>query len=171
MVGKKMSKSFGNAIGLDESPEQMFGKVMSVSDELMERFYELLTDHDLDAVARMHPKEAKLRLGELLVDRFHGLPAARDARSAFERRHGGGEFVTAEDIRLSRPEGAPAAASLIDVLHQAGLVSSKSEGRRLIRQGAVEVDGDKRLDPAQPLQAGRVYEIRVGKKRFCRVHT
>ncbi len=171
LVGRKMSKSYDNAIGLDELPSEIFGKIMSISDELMWRYYELLTDHPLKEIRELHPKEAKLRLAEELVASFYDLKAAKTARSEFEQRHGRREFLAKEEIEVKdladfqAQENCP----LVDVLYGSHLVSSKSEGRRLIQQGAVEVNGQKVDNPNHLLSAGQSYDIRVGKRRFAKV--
>lgn len=184
LVGRKMSKSYGNAIGLDEPPSEIFGKVMSISDELMWRYYQLLTDHPLEEVQELHPKEAKLRLAEEFVERFYNHNAAKTAREEFDRRHGRGEFIPEQELDLRKggrsyraavetPSGMPPLPlihrPLLDVLHEAGLVSSKSEGRRLIQQGAVEVNGQKVDNPNHQLSVGQSYDIRVGKRRFAKI--
>jgi tyrosyl-tRNA synthetase len=167
---RKMSKSLGNYIGIEEAPEEIFGKAMSIDDRTMLRYYELLTAEPLEAVRSAHPMEAKLRLAGLLVERFHGADAAVRAREFFDRRVRKREFAEAEDIDLrgmgdaDRPDVA-----LVDVIQQAGLVASKSEVRRLIPQGAVDVDDVPVSDVALRLARGRAYRIRVGKRRLARV--
>jgi tyrosyl-tRNA synthetase len=167
---RKMSKTLGNYIGIEEPPEEIFGKVMSIDDRTMLRYYELLTAEPLDAVRRAHPMEAKLQLAGTLVERFHGADAAARAREGFDRRVRKREFADAEEIDLRATGDAGAAdVALVDVIYQAGLVSSKSEGRRLIPQNAVDVDDAPVSDVAMRLTRGRVYRIRVGKRRLARV--
>jgi tyrosyl-tRNA synthetase len=167
---RKMSKSLGNYIGIEESPEEIFGKVMSIDDRTMLRYYELLTTEPLDAVRRAHPMEAKLHLAGRLVERFHDATAAARAREGFDRRVRKREFADAEEIDLRATGDAGAAdVALVDVIYQAGLVSSKSEGRRLIPQHAVDVDDAPVTDVAHRLARGRVYRIRVGKRRLARI--
>jgi tyrosyl-tRNA synthetase len=166
---RKMSKSLGNYIGIEEPPDEIFGKTMSINDEMMLRYYELLTDRPLDAVRAQHAMEAKLALAELLVERFHGADAARKARRGFERRVRQREFADAPVVDLSRDrhdaeEGMP----LVDAIHRAGLSPSKSEIRRLIRQGAVDVDDAPVTDALARLSKG-AHRIRVGKRRLARV--
>ena len=166
---RKMSKSLGNYIGIEESPDDIFGKTMSINDEIMLRYYELLTDRPLDAVRAQHAMEAKLALAELLVERFHGPDAAREARRGFERRVRQREFADAPVVDLSRDrhdaeEGMP----LVDAIHRAGLSPSKSEIRRLIGQGAVDVDDAPVTDALARLSKG-AHRIRVGKRRLARV--
>jgi len=172
LVGKKMSKSYGNAIGLDEPPSEIFGKVMSISDDLMWRYYELLTNHKVEEMRNLHPREAKIRLAEELVSRFYDAKSAKIAREEFEQRYGRREFLAGEEIWVKRPDSreGPDYRLLIDVLFQAGLVSSKSEARRLVQQGAVEVNEQKVNDPHYHLSIGHSYEVRIGKHRFYKIN-
>jgi tyrosyl-tRNA synthetase len=171
---QKMSKSLGNYVGVAEPPGEIFGKVMSISDELMLRWYELLTHEDVaalrDAIAsgRVHPMDAKKHLAEVLVDRFHDAEAAGAARAAFEERFQHrhldtatlGEFVaTAVDGRVFLPA----------LLHQAGLVKSNSDARRLIKQRAVRIDGATVASEDIACVAGTQLVIEVGKRRAIRV--
>jgi tyrosyl-tRNA synthetase len=167
---RKMSKSFGNYIGIEEAPEEMFGKVMSIDDRTMVRYYELLTTEPLDEVRAAHPMEMKLRLAAVLVERFHGAEHATRAREFFDRRVRKREFTEAEEIDLRAVGDANAIdVALVDAVHQAGLVASKSEVRRLIPQGAVDVDDMTITDVGLRLVRGRTYRIRVGKRRLARI--
>ena len=163
---RKMSKSLGNYIALEDPPEEMFGKLMSISDTLMWRYYELLTTEDLHSVKAMHPMEAKLNLASTIVARYHSPSAAADARAEFRQKFSEREFPveSAERTVLSAEPMA-----LVAVITKAGLAPSKTEARRLIAQGGVELDGEKvtdgdRILPAEP---GREYRLKVGKKRFA----
>ena len=167
---RKMSKSFGNSIGIEEAPEEMFGKVMSIDDRTMVRYYELLTTEPLDVVRAAHPMETKLRLAAILVERFHGVEHATHAREFFDRRVRKREFTEAEEIDLRAAGDANAIdVALVDAVHQARLVASKSEVRRLIPQGAVDVDDSTITDVGLRLVRGRTYRIRVGKRRLARI--
>lgn len=167
---RKMSKSFGNYIGIAESPEDMFGKVMSINDQMLIRYYELLTLEPLDAVRAEHPMTAKLRLAALLVERFHGADAAGRAREFFDRRVRKKEFADAEELDLrSATDLSGEEPLLIDVIHCAGLLRSKGEVRRLIPQGAIDVDDEPVTDVARRLARGRAYRIRVGKRHLIRI--
>jgi len=163
---RKMSKSFGNYIALEDPPEEMFGKLMSISDTLMWRYYELLTTEDVSAVKAMHPMEAKLNLASTIVARYHSPSAAADARAEFRQKFSEREFpVESAERTVLSAEPMP----LVAVITQAGLAPSKTEARRLIAQGGVELDGEKvtdgdRILPAEP---GREYRLKVGKKRFA----
>jgi tyrosyl-tRNA synthetase len=158
---RKMSKSFGNAIGIEEPPDEIFGKLMSIPDALMLRYYQLLTDHELEKITALHPMEAKQRLAEELVARFHNPEAAQKARAQFDATF------------RSRAPGAAASnitvtsATLVDALVEAKLAPSKSEARRLIQQGAVDLDGQPAKDAAQELPRGKVVQVKVGKRRFA----
>lgn len=171
---KKMSKSLGNYIALEDAPADMFGKVMSISDPLMMRYYELLTSEDLGRVAALHPMEAKLSLGEQLVARYHGQEAGRQARTDFQQKFREKEFPDEPDVRLTLtpadvPAGAGPAIGYLDLLTKTGLVPSKGEARRLIAQNGVELDGVRLSDSqgALALEPGRSYRLRVGKRKFA----
>jgi tyrosyl-tRNA synthetase len=171
---RKMSKSVGNYIALEDKPDDMFGKLMSISDALMVRYYELLTTEDLDRVKRLHPMEAKQKLAEHIVARYHGEEAGRDARAAFQQKFQAREFPDEPDARVVLTEADvkdPAAPSitLLEIVAKTNLVPSKSEGRRLIVQGGVEVDEQKLIDPNAMvrLAPGRQYRLRVGRRKFA----
>ena len=157
----KMSKSLGNYIGINEPAEDIFGKVMSISDELMYRYYELLTEIDLDSVRVIHPKEAKLQLAELISAQFYSKKQAEKARQDFEKTFS--QRQAPDDIseyRLRQGEG------LIDILTATKLVASKNEARRLLKQGAVSYEGGKIEDENWRPQAG---VLKVGKRRFLKL--
>ncbi|MBY0249048.1 MAG: tyrosine--tRNA ligase [Nitrospiraceae bacterium] len=174
---KKMSKSVGNYIALEDKPGDMFGKVMSISDVLMHRYYELLTTEDLGRVKALHPMEAKQALAELLVGRYHGGEVGREARAEFQQKFQKQEFpdqpdkhliLTAGDMQETGASGT-GSIKLIKLIAQTGLVSSNAEARRLIIQGGVEVDGEKESNPDKliafdPNQARR---LKVGKRKFA----
>ncbi len=162
---RKMSKSLGNYIGIQEPPSEIFGKVMSISDDLMIRYYELLTDHDLSAVRSMHPMEAKKQLAGEIVARFHSRDAAESARRDFEAKFARSEFPEDALEILVRPDPI----SLVEVLTESKLCKSRSDARRMIKQGAVELDGKVITEAEKPIDVGRTYKIRVGKTRFARV--
>jgi len=159
---RKMSKSFGNAIALEDPPHVMFGKVMSLSDGLMYRYYDLLTDADQEVVRSLHPMEAKLRLASQLVARFHGSDAAGEARDRFDMTVGRKQ-PTGAAIECSLPTGT---IGLVALLYGQGWIASKSAARRLILQGGVECDGLRMRDPDAEivLRPGCRYDLKVGKK-------
>ena len=161
---KKMSKSFGNHIGIDEPPIDMFGKLMSISDELMMQYYELLTDEDLNAVKKTHPMDAKKRLAENIVKQYHGEKESSAALKDFENK-----FQKKDPFTELRPEIKPLEKTLCDFLVADKLCSSKSEYKRLIEQGAIEVNGIRIKTAEFLLKSSQEYRIKVGKKRFLKI--
>lgn len=158
---KKMSKSLNNYIGINESPDEIFGKIMSVSDDIMMRYYEFLTDVDLNAVKELHPKEAKLQLGQEIVSQFYDAQTAVSAREGFEKvfsQHQNPVDMPKCELSKFSPD-----ESIVNVLVDQKIVTSKKEVRRLIQQGAISFDGNKLQDEEWKLQAG---VIKVGKRRF-----
>ena len=172
----KMSKSLGNYVGIDEPPPIMFGKLMSLPDSLMLRYYELLSDISPDDLAKLardlesgakHPRDAKEELAREITARYHGAAAAEQAAREFVKvfREGGLPEVIEEVVLAA----ATANVWLPKVMVEAGLAGSTSEGRRLISQGGVQVDGEKITDINAEIQAGRTFLLQVGKRRFKRV--
>jgi len=174
VVGPKMSKSLNNTIALDDDPQMMFGKVMSVCDALMWRMYELLSARSSVDIATLkggHPKQAKLSLAHELVGRFHGPTAADQAHAEFERlfpTKGAGAKGTIPDDAPTFTFETGAAVAIVDALTDSGLVESRSEARRLIAQGALNVNGDKMADVKFELPLG-VHAVRAGKTRWARI--
>jgi tyrosyl-tRNA synthetase len=174
---KKMSKSVGNYIALEDPPGEMFGKLMSISDGLMLRYYELLTTEDLDRVKSLHPMEAKQSLAELIVARYHGPEAGRLARAEFQQKFQAQEFPDQPDKHLiltpaDLPERDAAGTSgikLVKLIAATGLVASGSEARRLIVQGGVEVDGVKESNPETVIafREGQQRRLKIGKRKFA----
>ncbi|MDX2251478.1 MAG: tyrosine--tRNA ligase [Nitrospira sp.] len=169
---KKMSKSVGNYIALEDKPGDMFGKVMSISDALMFRYYELLTTEDLGHVKTLHPMEAKQSLAELIVARYHGAEAGQEARREFQQKFQKQEFPDEPDVRLvlaSSDLRDGQLISLVDLLAKTELVPSKSEARRLIGQGGIEVDGQKQNNASTVLTLvpGRQYRLKIGRRKFA----
>ena len=167
---QKMSKSLGNSVGITEPPAEMYGKLMSVSDGLMFRYFELVTrvsEEEIHSLRKLHPMEAKKRLARTVTAMYHGEDGAREGETHFSRVVQGKEVPEkVEEIRAVTPnEGEPA----WKVIVMSGLVPSNSEARRQILHGAVEVDGARLADANLPLEAGREYLIRVGKRRFKRI--
>ena len=171
---RKMSKSYGNYIGIDEPPSEMFGKVMAVSDELMWRYYELLSSLSLEEIAalkadvaegRVHPKAAKEQLACEMVSRYHSPAAAEEARMGFNAVFaGGGVPDDAPTHTCAHGEDSTPPA----FLEAAGLVKSRGEAKRLIKEGALSVDGARCDDALSALAPGE-YVIKLGKKRFLRL--
>ena len=168
--GDKMSKSLGNYVGVAEAPEEQFGKLMSVTDDLMWRYYELLsarTSLEIAALRAGHPKAAKVALAMEIVERFHGAEAARGAAQHFEQVHARRE--TPEDVaEVALSLGGQATLPLVAALADAKLASSRSEARRLVAQGGVTVNGERASDPQAPLAAGE-YLVKVGKRHFAKL--
>jgi tyrosyl-tRNA synthetase len=174
---QKMSKSLGNYIGITEPPAEMFGKIMSISDDLMWRYFELLSlECSTPDIARMrsdaeggaaNPRDFKVRLASEIVARFHGAPAAKAAAEDFTRRFSRHELpAEVPDIRLTAgADGMPAA----QLLRASGLCASASEATRLIKQGGVRLDGERLSDPSIVLAAGKEYLVQVGKRRVARL--
>lgn len=171
---RKMSKSYGNYIGIDEAPSEIFGKVMAISDELMWRYYELLSSKSLEDIAALragvengsiHPKAAKEELAHEMVTRYHNEQAADEARQGFNAVFaGGGVPDDAPTFTCAHGENSAPSAFLAD----AGLVKSRGEAKRLIKEGALSIDGRRCDDALSPLAAGE-YVIKLGKKRFLRL--
>ena len=170
----KMSKSLGNYIGIDETPREIFGKVMSVSDELMWRYFDLLSFRDSAEIARLrasvdsglNPRDVKVMLGQELVTRFHSRGSAEEALAEFEARFRQG--VLPDDMpELSLHIDGP--VSLVQVLKQAGLTASTSEALRMIEQGAVRANGDKVSDRSLTITVGETVILQVGKRKFAKV--
>lgn len=174
---KKMSKSVGNYIALEDKPSDMFGKVMSISDLLMHRYYELLTTEDLGRVKTLHPMEAKQALAELLVGRYHGAEAGRQARAEFQQKFQKQEFPDQPDKHLilaihdmqERGDSGRGSIKLIKLIAQTGLVSSNAEARRLIIQGGIEVDGEKESNPDKlvAFDLNQARRLKIGKRKFA----
>ncbi|RMG00658.1 MAG: tyrosine--tRNA ligase [Nitrospirae bacterium] len=172
---KKMSKSLGNYIGITEAPSEMFGKIMSISDELMIRYYELLSHISLDdfkrmkedmAEGRLNPKEAKEKLALEIVGRYWGEETAREALEGFERVFSRRELP--QDMPEIEVEAGDDGLWIPQILKDAGLFSSTSEVIRMIRQGGVKVNDERVSDTKARLIKGE-YVIRAGKRRFLKV--
>ncbi len=170
----RMSKSLGNYIGIDEPPEEMFGKTMRIPDEQIYPYFELVTDVTLEALRdirrqlqdpRVNPRDVKRRLAFTIVRMYHGEAAARRAAAHFER------VVVHKEIpeEIAEYPVSPGNHRLLDILVNAGLVSSKSEARRRIRQGAVSIDGSVVEDEFCELYIQKPVVIRAGKRAFVRV--
>lgn len=160
----KMSKSYGNHIGIDEKPEEMFGKIMSISDELMVQYYELLTDENLDEIRKLHPMEAKKKLAKVIVKQYHEENLSESALRDFENK-----FQKRDPFTELKLKTKALKLNLCDFLVTEKICASKSEYRRLIEQGAIEINGDRLKDLEFPLESSKEYHIKVGKKRFVKV--
>lgn len=166
LVGNKMSKSLNNYIGVNEDPQQQFGKIMAICDELMWKFFELLSSNSLDEINKLkagHPKEAKVALALEIVTLFHGEAKANEALRVFNLMFGKNKNSIPEDapvFNLEKPE--PVTKVLVDL----GFSSSKSEARRLIKQNGLSVNGKKVSDINFVFSNGR-HELRAGKKNWA----
>jgi tyrosyl-tRNA synthetase len=164
---QKMSKSLGNAIGIQEAPREMYGKLMSISDELMVRYQERLSRSSLRERAGLHPLEAKKRLAWELVERFHGATAANDAQRFFEARHQERVPVDPEEHNLFVADDG--GIWICKLLREIRFAPSTSEARRLVQQGAVRVDGVVIRDVEYRFRGGRNVLVQVGRRRLARV--
>jgi len=168
----KMSKSLGNYVGIAEPPKEIFGKLMSVSDELMWRYFDLLSFRGNEEIARLkrevadgrNPRDVKVMLAQEIVARFHSQKDAEEALADFEARFQRGAMP--EDM----PEATMAAAPVAQVLKQAGLVASTSEALRMIDAGGVRINGEKLGDKGLILKSGETVILQVGKRKFARIH-
>ena len=172
IAGDKMSKSLNNYVGIDEAPGEQYGKLMSITDGLMWRYYELLSRRSTAEIAALrtgeHPKKVKSLLAQEIVARYHGPEAARLAEEHFEQVHARREVPDEIEERTVDRETGADSVPLARTLAQLGLASSGSEARRLIGQGGVSVEGARVADPNAKLPPG-VHLLKVGKRKFIRV--
>jgi len=173
---QKMSKTLGNYIGITEPAGEIFGKVMSISDELMWRYFELLSFRPLNEIAALNtaidegrnPRDVKFELAEEIVARFHDQAAAEKAKAEFISRFQKGAMPDdIEEITVASKDGGLGIAYL---LKEAGLVASTSEAFRMIKQGAVRIDGERVADRETALDAGSTHIYQVGKRKIARVN-
>lgn len=172
---QKMSKSLNNYIGIDEAPDEMFGKIMSISDELMWRYFELLSflpEEDIEKFKQdieegINPRDIKFILGEELVARFHSPEEATQARENFIARFQKGAMP--DDIPEKELNAIDGKLAIANLLKEAGLVQSTSEAFRMIKQGAVKIDSEKVEDKGLEISAGSEHIFQVGKRRFAKV--
>ncbi len=172
---QKMSKSLGNYIGIDEAATEMFGKLMSISDALMWRYFELLSFRPAAEIAQLragisegrNPRDVKFELAVELVDRFHGAGAGKAEREAFIARFRDGALP--EEIPACAVKSESDEMKLAAILKEAGLAASASAAYRLIAQGAVRVDGERIEDKDCSLKSGHIYLLQAGKRAFARV--
>ena len=172
---QKMSKSLNNTVGITDPPGEMFGKLMSISDELMWRYFELLSFRPLDEVRDlraqvtdgMNPRDAKFQLAGEIVQRFHSRKAAKDAQTEFVNRFQKGQVpVDMQDLAI---DNAGDAMPLANLIKAAGFAASTSEALRLVTQGAVRLDGQRVSDKNLKVEVGRRQVLQVGKRRFAGV--
>jgi len=173
---QKMSKSLDNYVGITEAPDDMFGKLMSISDDMMWRYFDLLSFKSNDELAEMkqrvaggaNPRDIKFLLCEEIVERFHDREAAVNARETFIARFRGGAMP--DDIPEKTLQAGEQGIGIANALTQCGLTSSNSEAFRMIKQGGVRIDGDKVSDRSLHLQAGFNGILQVGKLKFCKAN-
>ena len=173
----KMSKSLNNFIGIDESPEEMFGKIMSISDELMWRWFELLSfisEKEINNLrqqvdAGTNPRDIKFLLAEELVDRFHETGQGASCRESFLQRFQKGSLP--DDIKEISINLDSDSIPLTNLLKNTDMTSSTSEAMRLIKQGGVKIDSEKVLDPKKEIQKGSEAVYQVGKRKFLKIRT
>jgi tyrosyl-tRNA synthetase len=171
----KMSKSLGNYVGITEPPSEMFGKLMSISDDLMWRYIELLSFAPLATIRSWkqqvaegrNPRDVKVAFAQEVVERFHGHDAAHAALADFEARFRAGAIP--DKVQEVSVQAAAGGVTIPHVLKQAGLVASTSEGLRMIEQGGVKLNGEKVSDKALRLTQGEQVVLQVGKRKFARV--
>lgn len=169
---EKMSKSKNNYIGITETPDSMFGKIMSISDTLMWNYYELISSKSIEEIAQLkrdveqgvNPRNIKVALAQEIITRFHNAEAAAKALADFESRFRDGQIPeNIPEINLNGPE-----LGIVAVLRESGLASSGSEASRNIVQGGVKVDGSKVEDKSLVLKSG-TYVVQIGKRKFARI--
>jgi len=172
---QKMSKSLNNYIGINEPPDEMFGKLMSISDDLMWRYFELLSFRPLDEIVQLqqqvaegaNPRDIKFQLGREIVARFHDAAAAEAAQAAFVARFQKGAMPDdMPELTVGAEDGVLGIANL---LKAAGLTGSTSEAFRMLQQGAVRIDGERVDDKTLTIKSGTTHVFQVGKRRFARV--
>ncbi len=176
---QKMSKSLGNYIGIDEPPGEMYGKTMSIPDDLMIRYYTLLTAMPLDEVQEIeegikqgttHPRDAKMRLAREIVGFYHGADAAKEAEEQFKRVFQKRDLPEdMDEFHVPEDELEDGMIWLPKLLQMSGMCPSTSEARRLVKQGAVKIDGEKVSDVNQKIEPKPEMVIRVGKRRFTKL--
>lgn len=173
----KMSKSLNNFVGVDEEPNEMFGKIMSISDTLMWRWFELLSFLPEDEIkelqasveAGMNPRDAKFKLAIEIVDRFHGEGEGEKCKDAFLKRFQKGAIP--EDIEEVSYSLEDESMPLVNLLKETGMVASTSEASRLIKQGGIKIDSKKVEDPKMIILAGTKQVYQVGKRKFLKIET
>ncbi|MFA5095915.1 MAG: tyrosine--tRNA ligase [Candidatus Omnitrophota bacterium] len=159
---QKMSKSYGNYIGINEPPKDIFGKIMSISDGLMLKYYELLTDENMEEVRKMHPKQAKVDLAKIIIAQYHSQPAAEKEAEEFSRIFTQKEIP--QNIQEFKSDGKK---SIVAILTESKLVASGNEARRLIKQGAVTFENQKISKEDFIPQAGGI--LKAGSRRFLKI--
>ncbi len=172
---EKMSKSLGNYIGINESPDQIYGKVMSIPDDLMGRYYDLLTDYstqELESIkARMatEPKKVKMQLAKHLTAKYHGAAAGEQAEQGFEKLFGKTGDGLPENMEEYTAVAGSEGITLLKLLVQTSLSPSGGEARRMVQQGGVKINQEKQTDAQRLFKAGETFVLQAGKRGFRRV--
>ncbi|MCM8766353.1 MAG: tyrosine--tRNA ligase [Candidatus Omnitrophica bacterium] len=167
---EKMSKSLNNYIGITEPPQEMFGKIMSIPDEIMPKYYELLTDFSLDSLREMHPREAKFNLAKEIVRQYYGDNKAEESAREFDRIFRDREIPQEiEEYRIPLGELKENKIWIVKLIRLLNFASSHAEARRLIEQGGVTLDGEKINNPESEIEINRPIIIKVGKFKFAKV--
>ena len=179
IVGDKMSKSLHNYVGVDDEPLDMFGKLMSVSDDLMWRYLDLLSTRSSEEIEEMktsvsrgdlHPRDAKVNFASELVGRYHGESIAEESATEWARIFSQRKVPTdIPEVTLSTEAGTITLLGLLTGVKEPVLVASGGEAKRMLKQGAVSLDGEKLQDPYHELTAGQTHVVKVGKRRFAKV--
>lgn len=173
---QKMSKSLGNYIGINDQPSEMFGKIMSISDDIMWRYFELLSFREMAEINQwredtqknnLNPRDVKIKLAEEIVIRFHDAAAAEQAHADFVARFARHEIP--QDLEEQSVVAEKGSITIANLLKEAGLVSSTSDANRLIDQGGVKINGDKVSDRSLVVTAGETNIYQVGKRRFAKI--
>jgi len=172
---QKMSKSLNNYIGINDAPDDMFGKIMSISDDLMWRYFELLSFRPVSEIEQFqqdiqggaNPRDTKFLLAEEIIERFHNKECAQKARDNFIARFQKGAMPDEMPfVELKTIDGSMAIAN---ILKEAGLTASTSDAMRMIKQGAVKIDGERIEDKSLRINVGSEHVFQVGKRKFARV--
>ncbi|MCM8778961.1 MAG: tyrosine--tRNA ligase [Candidatus Omnitrophica bacterium] len=167
---EKMSKSLDNYIGINESPKDMFGKIMSIPDEIMPRYYELLTDLPLDSLKNMHPREAKFNLAKEIVSQYYGKEKAEESAREFDRVFRMREIPQKMEVyRLPPEELKDNKIWIVKLMRLLNFASSNAEARRLISQGGVTINGERVTNPDLEIEVINPLVIKAGKLKFARV--
>ena len=172
----KMSKSLDNYVGINEAPDEMFGKIMSISDDLMWRWFELLSFKPINAInelkkevkSGMNPRDTKILLAEEIIERFHSKDDAENAKNTFlDRFQKGAKPKDIETFSISMDDDI----AIGNLLKESGLVQSTSEAMRLVKQGAVKINDEKIDDPKLSIEKNQELLVQVGKRRFLKIKT
>ena len=160
----KMSKSLGNYVGITENPRSMFGKIMSISDELMMEYFKMLTDADIEEVKSMHPKEAKLYLAQTITAHYHSLSAAQEEREFFENTFSKKKIPSDIPVYASSEDSV----DLVNVLYETGIAASRNDARRLLKQGGISTGSSPITEQKFLLKEDETI-LRIGKRRFLKI--